>query len=229
MDAKVHPARPVHQDAEGKIGLAHRHLRPQIAGESAGQVADHLGAVGHRRHSFRESSLALGRGFHPSASADAEPACFLGHQERSAKLPPVASADREQVAPVVPVEKVVGQIHQVAELPEAAHLEVAMARQVAVPESELGAKQREQEHLKRPELRAQERAPLLAERAAEQQEPQRAPDWLRQAELLRAPPVVQASRELASERQPEARSRSQEAPREQPVSELPLLVAEAPA
>ena len=41
--------------------------------------------------------------------------------------------------------------------------------------------------------------------------------------------MVQAvSPELASERQREARSRSQEAPPEQPVSELPQLVAEAP-
>jgi hypothetical protein len=176
MDAMVHPARPVHQDAEGKIGLAHRHLRHQIAGESAGQVADHLGAVGHRRHSFRESSPELGHGFHPSASADAGPAGFPDRWERSAKLPPGASADREQVAPVVAVEKVVGQIHQVAEHPEAAHPVGAMARQVAVQEQELGAKQREQEHLKRLEPQAQERAPLLEARAAEQQEPPRAPD-----------------------------------------------------
>jgi hypothetical protein len=174
MDAKVHPARPVHQDAEGKIGLAHRHLRPQIAGESAGQVADHLGAVGH--HNFRESYPARGHGFHPSASAGAEPAGFPDRRERSAKLPPVALADRERVAPVVPVEKVVGQIHQVAEHPEAAHPVGAMARQVAVQEQELGAKQREQEHLKRLEPQAQERAPPLEARAAEQQEPPRAPD-----------------------------------------------------
>jgi hypothetical protein len=75
MDAKVHPARLVHlRDAEGKIGLVRRDLRPQIADESAGQVADHLGAAGH--HNFLESCPARGHGFHPSASADAEQVDF---------------------------------------------------------------------------------------------------------------------------------------------------------
>jgi hypothetical protein len=149
MDAKVHPARPVpRRDAAGKIGLVRRDLRRQTAGESAGQVADRLDAADHHRHSFRESSQERGRGFRPSASADAEPACFPGRQERSAKLPPVASADREQVAPVVPVEKIVdhpAQVHQVAEdHPEAAHPVGAVARQIAVQELELGAKRRAQ-------------------------------------------------------------------------------------
>jgi hypothetical protein len=148
MDAKVHPARPVHRrDAAGKIGLVRQDRRRQKAGESAGPVADRLGAVGHRRHSFQESSPELGRGFRPSASADAELVDFPDRQERSTKLPPVASADREQVAPVVPVEKVVGrpaQSHQVADRPKAAHFVGAAARQIAVQELELGAKPRAQ-------------------------------------------------------------------------------------
>jgi hypothetical protein len=148
MDAKVHLARPVHhRDAEETIGLVRRDLRRQTAGESAGQVADHLAAVGHRHHrhrNFREPCPAPGRDFRPWASADAELGDFPERQERSAKLPPVASAGREQGAPVVPVEKVVGrpvQIHRAAEHPEAEHPVGAMARQVEVQVREPGAKQ----------------------------------------------------------------------------------------
>ena len=109
MDAKVHPARLVHhRDAEEMIGLVRRAPRHPIGDEWVGQVADHLDVAVHHR-SFRELCLELGRDFHPSALADAEPDDFPERQERSAKRPPVASADREQVALVVAVEKVAGR------------------------------------------------------------------------------------------------------------------------
>jgi hypothetical protein len=188
MDAKVHPARPVHhQDAEETIGLVRRDLRRQRADGSAGPDADHLDAAAHHHHSCRELSQELGRDFPPSASADAvaEWVDFLECLERSAKLLPDASAGRERGVPVAPVEKVVGrlvQVHQVAEHQNAAHLGGAMARRVAV--QEWGAKQEELAfQLKRLEL--EPRAPQQARSGrlvAEQQEPL-ALGWLRQAEL----------------------------------------------
>jgi hypothetical protein len=194
MDAKVHPARLVHlRDAEGKIGLVHRDLRRQIAGESAGQVADHLGAVGHHR-SFRELCLELGRDFHPSALADApvaDPVDFPERQERSTKLPLVASVGREQVALIVPVAKVVGrraQIHQLAENQKAVHPVGATARRVAV--QELGAKEQELVFPKR--LVSQVLRRVQSGQAAEPPA-QRAPGWQRKAEQ-RARHLVQAAR-----------------------------------
>jgi hypothetical protein len=104
MDAKVHPARPVHhRDAEEMIGLVRPALRLMTAVESADLVADLDAAVRHRRHDFRESSPAQGRDFHPWASADAEPG---GFQVRPEMQLLAASAGREQVAPVVAIAEV---------------------------------------------------------------------------------------------------------------------------
>ena len=69
MDAKVHPARPVHRNAVGMIGLVRRDLRQETAVASADQDADLDAAV---RHNFRESYPAQGRDCHPSASAGAQ-------------------------------------------------------------------------------------------------------------------------------------------------------------
>ena len=66
MDAKVHPARPVHRNAEEMIGLVRRDRRRQRADESADQVADHHPDAAARRN-FQELSPAQGRGFHLSA------------------------------------------------------------------------------------------------------------------------------------------------------------------
>jgi hypothetical protein len=194
MDAKVHPARPVHhRDAEEMIGLARRAPRHQIGDEWVAQVADHLGAVG--RHNFREPCLELGRDFHPSALADApvaEPVDFPERQERSTKLPLVASVGREQVALIVPVAKVVGrraQIHQVAEKQKAAHPVGATARRVAV--QELGAKEQERVFPKR--LVSQVLRQVQPGGQAAEPPAQRAPGWQRKAEQ-RARQLVQAAR-----------------------------------
>jgi hypothetical protein len=135
MDAKVHPARPGHRNAEETIGPVRRDLRPEKAGESADPVADHLDAAVHR--SFRELFPGLGRDFRPSASAGAETvsAGFQAHPEHWVKLRPAASADQEQVDPVVEAEKVVdhpAQGHWGAAHLAAVHLAGAKALQVEV-------------------------------------------------------------------------------------------------
>jgi hypothetical protein len=141
MDAKVHPARPVHRNAEETIDLVRRDLRRQRADESVDQVADHhLGVVARR--SFRAQFQARDRGFRPSALADAAQAALQAH---STKQRLVASADRVRVAPIVVVEKVVGhpaQAHLVEEHSEAAHLGGAAALQTEV--QRLGAEMWEQ-------------------------------------------------------------------------------------
>jgi hypothetical protein len=134
MDAKVHLARPDHRNEEERIGLVRRDLRLQRADESVDQVADHHLGVAARRN-FREPFPALGRGFHLSALADVVPDDFLARRAHSAKLPPGASADRELVAPVVAVEKVVGRpvkTYWVGERPDVAHLAGATAPQIEV-------------------------------------------------------------------------------------------------
>jgi hypothetical protein len=155
----------------------------------------------------------------------AEPVDFPERQERSTKLPLVASVGREQVALIVPVAKVVGrraQIHQVAEKQKAAHPVGATARRVAV--QELGAKEQERVFPKR--LVSQVLRQVQPGGQAAEPPAQRAPDWQRKAEL-RARQLVQAARlERASEQQPEARS--QRAPREQQASELPPLAVALP-
>jgi len=138
-------------------------------------------------------------------------------------------ADLEQVALVVAVERVAGRwakIHRVAEHPEAAHLEGATARQVAVQEQERGAKRREQAFPKRlEELPGRQQRALLGARVAERLA-QRAPGWRRKAEPQERQPPVASPPELAPERQPAARL--QPARLERPVSELPQRVAAAP-
>ena len=62
MDAKVHPARPVHRNAVGMIGLVRRDLRPQTTGESVDPGADRLDAAARRNS--REQFPAQDRGFH---------------------------------------------------------------------------------------------------------------------------------------------------------------------
>jgi hypothetical protein len=134
MDAKVHLARPVHRNGEERIGLDRRDRRRQRADESVDRVADHHLGVAARRN-FRGLFPALGRGFRPSALAGVAQAAPQARPKDSAKLPLVASADQEQVAPVVAVEKVVGllaQAHPVAGHPKAAHLVGATAHQVEV-------------------------------------------------------------------------------------------------
>jgi hypothetical protein len=69
MDAKAHPVRPVHhQDAEEMFCPVHQHHRLEAEVASVDQVADLVAVV---RRNFRELFPAPGRGFHPSASADA--------------------------------------------------------------------------------------------------------------------------------------------------------------
>jgi hypothetical protein len=142
MDAKVHPARPVHHpDAEEMNGLVRPHLRLTAAVESAGLAADLDVAV---RHNFLESFPEPVRDFHPSASADVE-AESAARPARTGMPPRVASVDPELAAPVVLAELSAhpglhsnqGQFHRVAQRPEAAHLEDATALRVAVlPDAE---------------------------------------------------------------------------------------------
>jgi hypothetical protein len=228
MDAKVHLARPGHRDAEEMIGLARRDLRRQRAGESADQDADHLGVAARRN--FLESYPELDRDFHPSASADAALDGSLVRQTHSMKPQLAASADREQVAPVVAVAKVVGHpepAHWVAERLKAARHADATALQVEVQES--GAKQQEGEQALPKRLEApapqqvQEAEALVARQLAVQVRPRVQKE---QAE----PPPVQAKQQvqlgLASEQQPEVQQ--QRAPRAQPASELRPLAAVPP-
>lgn len=86
------------------IGLVRLDLRLTTAVELADLVADLDAAVRHRRHDFRELSPAQGRDFRPWASADAEPAGLNPPFQKMQQ--PVASAGREQVAPIVADSKV---------------------------------------------------------------------------------------------------------------------------
>jgi hypothetical protein len=144
MDAKVRPARPVHRNVEETIGLVRRDLRLQRAVELVDRGADHHPDAVARRN-FRERFPALGRGFRPSALADAAQAALQARPKHSAKLPLVASADREQVAQVVAVAKVVdhpAQAHWSAEHPKGALHAGAMGHQIEVRQA--GAEAREQ-------------------------------------------------------------------------------------
>jgi hypothetical protein len=142
MDAKVHPARPVHHlDAEEMFCPVPRRHHQEAAVASVDRVADLVAAV-HRN--FQESSPAPGRDCRPSALADGE-ACSVALQAHP-KPPRVASAGQAldvravPVARIAPVEKVVvhpdlgwSQELQVAEHPKEVPLAGAMARRVVVP------------------------------------------------------------------------------------------------
>jgi hypothetical protein len=71
MDAKVHPARPVHRNAVEMIGLGRRDRHHQKAVGSVGLDVDLDVAVHHPRHSFLELCPERVHGCHPSASAGA--------------------------------------------------------------------------------------------------------------------------------------------------------------
>ena len=135
MDAKVHPAR--RRDAEEMIGLVHLARRLTTAVESAGLVADLDVAVRRHRHNFRELFLVRVRDFHPWASADVEPVGSRGRQTFLTMQRPAASADPEQVAPVVaevvnhPAQVPRGAVH-----PEVARHAVAKVRQAVVMDVE---------------------------------------------------------------------------------------------
>lgn len=145
MDAKVHPAHPVHhhRDAEEMFCPGRRHHRQEAAVASVDRVADPDAAV---RHNFRELFPERDRDYRPSASAAAEACSVVPPAHR--KLPLVAdrSAGRAPgvqivlVGQVVPVEKVVvhpdpdwSQEFRAAEHPRVAQREGAMAHQAAVP------------------------------------------------------------------------------------------------
>ncbi len=122
MDAKVHLARPVLRDAEEMIGPAHPRLRLMAEVVSAGRVAAPDVAA---RRNFRVSCPAPVRDFRPSASVDAGLVGLQAHLQFQELPPPVASADPEQVAPVVAVAKVVVHpelAHPVAENPKEVQL-----------------------------------------------------------------------------------------------------------
>jgi hypothetical protein len=114
MDAKVHPARPVHhRDAEEMIGLVRPDLRLTTAVESVGLVADLDAAVRHRRHDFRESSPAQARDFHPWALEDGEPAGLNPPLQEMRQ--PVSSVGPEPVVPIVADAKVVDRSAKVVD------------------------------------------------------------------------------------------------------------------
>jgi hypothetical protein len=140
MDAKVHPARPDHRDAEEMIGLVLPALRRTTAVESVDRVAGLDVAVRHHRRNFRELFPEPVRDSHPSALAAVEKVYSQERPGHSAKLLPVALADRELVAQAVVVAKVVGRLERVlrvvAILSEA-HLAAAMAHRAGViPDAE---------------------------------------------------------------------------------------------
>jgi hypothetical protein len=133
MDAKVRLVLPVHRrDAEEMIGLAHPRLRLMAEVVSAGRVADLDVAA---RHNFQELFRERGRDSRPSAWVDAGLVGLWAHRQFQEMPPRVASADREQVAPVVAVAKVVARPDRArsdAELLKAVRLAAAMVRQAAV-------------------------------------------------------------------------------------------------
>jgi hypothetical protein len=176
MDAKVHPARPVHhRGAEEMICPVRRHHRQETAVASADRVADLVVAA---RHNFRESSPAPDRDSHRSASADAE--AYSVALQAHPRRPLVAdqSAGRALGVRIVQVAKVVGrpdrggrQVLQVAAHPNVARLAAAKAHRVAaLADAEL----RELECLEPPleqeplALRQRELEPELVQQASPQ-------------------------------------------------------------
>ncbi len=228
MDATVHRGRLVHhRDAAGKFDLVRRDLRHQRAGELADQGADHL-VVAVRRN-FLASCLELDRDFHPWALVDVVPDGFLVRQAHSAKLRLAASADREQVAPVVAVAMVVDRLelaHQFAERLRAARLADATALQVEVRESD--AKLEERAFLKRRESpapqAAQQAEVLVAQQPAAQVLPLQV--QMEKVEPLALQPKRRVQLGLASEQRLEAQQ--QPAQQAQRVSERRPLVAVPP-
>ena len=207
------------------IGLVRRDRLLQRAVESADQDEDHHPDAVARRN-FRERFPALGRGFLPSALADAAQAALQARPKHSAKLPLVASADREQVAQVVAIAKVVdhpAQAHWSAEHPKGARHAGAMGHQIEVRQA--GGKARAQSF---PQWQ-----PELPEQWAQQPEAQVAERSVVQVLALvqvekaeppqESPPKLQAQLGLVPARQPEARS--QRAQLERPASERPPPVA----
>ncbi len=134
MDAKVHPALPVHRwDAKEMIGPVHPVPRLTTAVESVGQVADPDVAVRRHRRNFRESFRVRVLDFHPWASVDAEPVGSLARQTFLAMQRLAASAGPEQVAPVVAeVVDHLAPILQGEEHPEVARPAVAKVRRAVV-------------------------------------------------------------------------------------------------
>jgi hypothetical protein len=154
------------------IGLVRRDRLLQRAVESADQDEDHHPDAVARRN-FRERFPALGRGFLPSALADAAQAALQARPKHSAKLPLVASADREQVAQVVAIAKVVdhpAQAHWSAEHPKGARHAGAMGHQIEVRQA--GGKARAQSfpqwQPELPEQWAQQPEAQVAERSVVQ-------------------------------------------------------------
>jgi hypothetical protein len=135
MDAKTRLARPVHRNAAEMFGLVRPDLRQRTAVESVDQGADLVVAVRRHRRNCREPCPVPVRGFHPLASADEEP---VGFQVRPETQLLVASADPEQVAPVVKVVDHQAQhwVPRGAVRPATERLAVAKVRPIVVQEVE---------------------------------------------------------------------------------------------
>jgi hypothetical protein len=138
MDAKAHPARPVHhRDAEEMFCPVRRHHRQEAAVASVDQVADLVAAV---RHNFRESFPVRDPDYRLSASEDVEAYSIALQDHPKLPLAVDQSAAREPGVRIVQIAKVVGRpslresrVPRVAAHLKKAQIAAAMAHRVEVP------------------------------------------------------------------------------------------------